>query len=181
MLGVLAIPAIIKNPTPPLPQLPRPTDRRPLCADRSAFTAYRRDEEPDGLPCFPAAPFNPVRALTLGIAASIGRADSGAGAGPAACPPQTLADGRLRIGTGTPLLARRYRHVHSDTGLVRLTRQRRLLCPELLRQRLGKTRRGLLRVWRSEQSAEHATGRALMVAATCWLAHYLEHAGRVGH
>ena len=98
---------------PPRPTFPRPTGWYPLCAERGAFTAYRRDEEPDGLPCFPAAPFNPVRALTLGIAASIGRADNGGGAGPAACPPQTLADGRLRIGTGAPLLARRYRHAHS--------------------------------------------------------------------
>ena len=103
---------LIKPLPPPPPAFPRPIGRHPVCAERSAFTAYRRNEEPDGLPCFPAAPFNPVRALTLGIAASISRTDSGGAAGPAACPPQTLADGRLRIGTGTAMLARRYRHAH---------------------------------------------------------------------
>jgi len=107
-------------PHPPCLASPRFIGRYPLWAEHSAFTPYRRDEEPDGLPSFPAAPFNPVRALTLGIAASIGGEDSGGGAGPAACPPQTLADGRLRIGTGTPLLARRYRHAHSNACMSRL-------------------------------------------------------------
>ena len=74
------------------------------CAEHSAFTAYRQDEGCAGLPCFSAAQFNPVRALTVGIAASIGRAAPEA----AACP-QTLTDGRLRVGPDTALLARRYK------------------------------------------------------------------------